>query len=258
MSYTIWYRTLFVKVSNERFIPLFENGDNNVWECETGRRSRSWNHYVTAYLSKDPHRLPFVHEQELVDAIAKKAKDFEYYGTHISGKSITTCNDYINYWKRGCRRAKTFEELANAGIHLEVKDCNWCDSDKPHYTKMVNNEEELVEAWNECVSLCGNAMCRPIGKVSEWEYKRLYPPKPKATKQHEKGYVVAFGYDYVTKMSARRLWHNSYLPYAKKYTSRSAAEKVVERLKSRWTLYAEPKVIEVHKDKETGTWKQAA
>ena len=46
MSYSILYRSMFVKLSDGRFIPMMEMGDNNIWDCNYGRgrgkRSRSW------------------------------------------------------------------------------------------------------------------------------------------------------------------------------------------------------------------------
>ena len=46
MSYSILYRSMFVKMSNGKYIPMMEMGDNNVWDCSYGRgcakRSRSW------------------------------------------------------------------------------------------------------------------------------------------------------------------------------------------------------------------------
>ena len=46
MSYSILYRSMFVKMSDGRFIPMMEMGHNNVWECNYGRgrnrRARSW------------------------------------------------------------------------------------------------------------------------------------------------------------------------------------------------------------------------
>ncbi len=45
MSYSILYRSMFVKLSDGRFIPMMEMGDNNVWDVTyrgKARRSRSW------------------------------------------------------------------------------------------------------------------------------------------------------------------------------------------------------------------------
>ena len=45
MSYTIMYRSMFVKLSDGRFIPMVEMGDNNVRDWN-GRRSRLWQQWV--------------------------------------------------------------------------------------------------------------------------------------------------------------------------------------------------------------------
>ena len=42
MSYTIFYRSLFVKTRSNKYLPIIESGDNNVWECGNKRRARSW------------------------------------------------------------------------------------------------------------------------------------------------------------------------------------------------------------------------
>lgn len=259
MSYTILYRTLFVKVSNKQFIPLYESGSNNCYDWNN-RRERSWSHYLPDNLRKDHDSLPFYTENELVDMMAAHAPESEYYGTRVSGKPNTSQQDFINYWRRGIKRAKTFEEIEAADIYIEVRDSNWFDSDKPHFSKTVHNEDELVVAWFECLAKCGNAECRPCCGVSEWEYKKLYPSKPKVVKPHVTGFVVKFGNNFVNKMSAHRLWHNTYLEYAKKYTSRSTAARVVERIKKGWSnnITEEVKVVAVRKNAETGCWEYSA
>ena len=45
MSYSILYRSMFVKLSDGRFIPMMEMGDNNIYDASyrgKARRSRSW------------------------------------------------------------------------------------------------------------------------------------------------------------------------------------------------------------------------
>lgn len=47
MSYDIFYRKQFIKVSNTEVIPFFEAGSSNCYDCglkrnRVGRRSRSW------------------------------------------------------------------------------------------------------------------------------------------------------------------------------------------------------------------------
>ena len=258
MSYTILYRTMFVKVDNDQFIPLYECGDNNVWECDLRRRARNWEHHYPCFLRKDLFSLPFFTEKQLIDLTAADVEQQEYCGTHISGKGCASRNDLINYWRRGVKRAKTFDEIHDAGIKLQVTDTNYGD-DAPHFSKEVRNVDELIAAWTQCLAECGTAELIPCDDVSEFRYKSLYPAKPKVLRNHENGFVVKFGYRYVSKMTPRSLWHTDWLTSAKKYTTRSAAEKVVQRIKTRYTSITEKVEIQaVRKNSDTDRWELAA
>lgn len=256
MSHTILYRTMFVRLADGFFIPLFEAGSNNCYDPYLGRRERIWQHYYPCNLRGDSKSLPFFTEQELMTLITRDLGTQEYYGTAINGKPNTNRNDLLNYWKRGIKRAKTLAEINAAGILFYVTDYNFCP-DAAHYTKEVSTFEQLVTAWNECITKCGAAQIIPVGDVPDWQYRLLYPPKPKVVAEHDKGYVVQFGYEYVSKMTSRRCFHNSYLGCAKVYTSRPAAEKVAQRIRNGFpTITAEPNVIVVNKI--DGKWKPAA
>ena len=259
MSYSILYRTMFVKVDEERMIPLYESGDNNVYDCWNNRRAREWGHYLFSNLSGDRKKLPFFTEHELLKMADSRVKDEVYWGTKVSGCGCTEEKDLMNYWRRAIKRAKTMEELEDAGITLKVKDCNSYYKDAQHFSMTVNNLEELVIAWGVCINTCGTAEVVPLCDVSEWRYKMLYPKKPKVVKQHNEGYVVKFGYHYVARMTPRHLYHNEYIGYAHKYSSRSAAEKVVAKIKRSYSesITDEPEVIHVCKN-ENGRWEQAA
>ena len=41
MSYSIFYKSMFVR-TKRGIIPMIEMGDNNVWDCDGHRRSRTW------------------------------------------------------------------------------------------------------------------------------------------------------------------------------------------------------------------------
>lgn len=253
MSYTILYRTMFVKVDNDRFIPLYESGDNNVWECDLSRRARSWGHYYPCGLRKDHKALPFFAEHELLGLMESDLKEAMYCGLKVSGISCTQEKDLMNYWRRGIKKAKTFDEFEAAGITLRVKDCNYGD-ERPHFSKDVHNLDELVMAWTICLEVCGTAECVPYGSVSEWAYKRLYPKKPKVIKPHSDGFVVTLNGDYITKASPRRFWANGWLCYAHVYTTRATAEKLQKRiLLNNYTS----EIIPVRKN-EQGRWEKAA
>lgn len=257
MSYTILYRSMFVKVDNNRFIPLYESGDNNVWECDLSRRARSWGHYYPCNLRKDHKTLPFFTEHELLGLMDGDLKQCVYYGVKVSGISCTQEKDLMNYWRRGIKKAKTFDELEAAGITLQVKDCNYGD-ERPHFSKSVHNLAELIMAWTICLQVCGTAECVPYGSVSEWAFKRLYPKKPKIKVAKTVGFVVQFGYRYVEKMTPRHLHYTAHLEYAFRYATRNAAEKVVQRIKARWTQISETPVVVPVRKNENDRWEQAA
>ena len=256
MSHTILYRTMFVRLADGFFIPIYEAGSNNCYDPWRNRRTRDWQHYYPCYLRHDSKSLPFFTEQELIALITRDLGHAEYCGTAISGKPNANRTDLLNYWKRGIKRAKTIAEISNAGIDLQVTDTNY-GSDAKHYTQVVSNFAQLVVAWNECITQCGSAEVIPVGEVHDWQYRQLYPPKPKVVAAHDKGYVVQFGYEYVSKMTSRRLFHNGYINCAKVYTTRPAAEKVAQRIRKGFpTITNEPKVIVVNKI--DGKWHPAA
>lgn len=75
MSYTIFYRSMFVKLSDGRYIPMMEMGDNNVYDASWGRgkarRSRSWSNLT---LNK---RQKFFTKEEIVDYLNKWNEECE-------------------------------------------------------------------------------------------------------------------------------------------------------------------------------------
>ena len=257
MSHTILYRTMFVKVSNERYIPLYESGSNNCYDILWNgrmRRERSWGHYYPDNLRGSHKLLPFYIEQELICLMESDVEQAMYCGTCICGKPNAGRNDLINYWRRGIKRAKTFEELKAAGIQLVVKDMNY-GPEAPHYSCNVESEEDLIKAWKECMEKCGSAECMPSNDdVSEWAYKRLYPPQRKMAKEHNAGWVVTLNGRYVAKVSPRRFWFGYGLDSAHIYPQRATAEKLQQRIqRASYTSEVHP----VRKN-ENGRWELAA
>ncbi len=57
MSYSIFYRAMFLKMSDGTFIPMIESGDNNVWEVERNRRAREWTACRWLHESDEQRRL---------------------------------------------------------------------------------------------------------------------------------------------------------------------------------------------------------
>ncbi|MBR6128883.1 MAG: hypothetical protein IKQ07_04530 [Bacteroidaceae bacterium] len=269
MSYTIFYRSMFVKTSDNKFIPMIESGDNNVWEAGSQRRAREWHN--CGWLTRENYTLnsaELMHGvEQMIDSVKEQyvgklkdkynkdcterwteqevEKQFGYFeGLAIGGKwtGKTSAQMLRNFFRKGMERAVNIDEVT-LNVH-------WC-TEFPHYEQRYpRNEAELMEAIKEGQ----DAGHRVWIDYSNWEAERLWNLRQAQTKVHREkkehltGFVVTFRGSYVRKMSSRRLWSYPYLQHAKRYTSRSTAEKVVERIKRGWTDPGEVKVIAVRKN----------
>ena len=177
MSYSILYRSMFVKLSDGRFIPMMEIGDNNVWDCTYGRgrnrRSRSWSNINLVEGKK------FYSHEDLVKGLdewndkceQKRARDlnsvedwrintvknrsFGYYeGISVYGKHTgnTTFNSVKNIVLSGENMAVSFEDAVKYfDLHI-VYYCKDNPDDKYDFTRKVINfttEEEMYQIINE-------------------------------------------------------------------------------------------------------------
>lgn len=282
MSYSILYRSMFVKMSDGKYIPLVEMGDNNVYDVTwrgRGRRSREWQQWVI-----DRKRLTYTRD-EIMDSVedminkykeqyANKPKpDYEHsegiWTEHdvekrfgyfsalaIDGNghcNITSAQQVRNFFLKGFEQAVSFDEP-----NL-ILDLHWC-TEYPHYEhRKATTEQELLTLWEEL-----KAEKRDIwvgyGSWVEflWDKHRRRterkPSQPKTT-----GFVVQFGRDYIYQMSSRRMWRTCYLESAKKYASLASARKAADKL-NQWydsvtdTAYT----VAVSKNPDTGKWEQAA
>lgn len=177
MSYSILYRSMFVKLSDGRFIPMMEIGDNNVWDCTYGRgrnrRSRSWSNINLVEGKK------FYSHEDLVKGLdewndkceQKRARDldgvedwrintiknhsFGYYeGISVYGKHTgnTTFNSVKNIVLSGENMAVSFEDAVKyLNLHI-VYYCKENTEDKYDFARKIINfttEEELYQIINE-------------------------------------------------------------------------------------------------------------
>ena len=282
MSYTIMYRSMFVKMSDGKYIPLVEMGDNNVWECDNRRRARSWQQLI---INGNYKGLAYSREEimqyveSLVDIekkrVGKPYEDYEhkegvytekeieqrwgYYSCiAISGNghcNNTSAQQWRNFMQKGFDQAVSFETDREV-----ILDLHWC-TEYPHYEhRLVKSEQELVQTWEELKDIGRDIwISYGYGYYADrlWErHRKRTEKKPQQPK--DTGYVVKIGYRWVSKMTSRNCWHNSWMEYAKRYATRKAAEKVAERIRTNFdSITAEPKVLEVRKNAE-GKWDLAA
>ena len=139
MSYTILYKSMFVKMSDGRCIPMVEMGDNNYYEASyngKSRRVRDWNNISLNGAQK------FFTEQEITDIMDNWLDDYTkkrdsdtdgnfefgfYDGIAIYGKHCynTTFNDVNRIIKNGIKNAISFDDAVkhcNLHITYHIKD----------------------------------------------------------------------------------------------------------------------------------------
>lgn len=175
MSYTILYRSMFVKLSDGRYIPMVEFGDNNVYECSNGRgrgrRARNWFSFVLdrgkKFFSKEDvvscldewrdsveHKMSCAKESD--DEWSCKMAESGNFGYFEAiqryGKSVTKFKDIKSVFMGGIKHCISFDDA--------VKKCGLCitywekRSPKDGYfacqrTFNFSTEEEMFSFINE-------------------------------------------------------------------------------------------------------------
>ena len=274
MSYCILYRSMFVRLSDGRYIPMIEAGDNNVWETNK-RRAREWQHatiggnkivmtadeimssiedeinsYKSEFLGKV---IPDYKGGDGVATYTDKGLEETYgyeKGVSIYGKHTysTTAQQIRNFFKGGIKRAIPFEE-----IRLRV----WWNTDEPfrYEYRYPKTEDELFAAIKE-----GQDTGRSVwvDYSSPYEVSRAWDKIKRANKiqrktiEHTKGFVVTCDYRYLKKATKRNFQVTSYIEYAHVYPARANAEKMNKRILKSYPS----EIIEVKKT--DGKWQRTA
>lgn len=126
---------MFLKVKENMYIPIYEGGDSNVWECDSQRRSRDWyNSYYKGmedvYCSEsDLFKILHNIREKLIERYQEpddtySDKHFGYYNSvSVNGKKpiATSWNDFLNFFKKGIRNAVTFEDLKELRLSVKVE-----------------------------------------------------------------------------------------------------------------------------------------
>lgn len=216
MSYSILYNKLFVKVTDETYIPMIQSGDNNVYESDR-KRARSWwnQRYVTGgpiWASAETilstidrireERIAsnkrYIEQNLLEDGDQFDDKRFGWHeGIAIYGKGTTgtTFGMYRNFYKSGIERALTVEQLLEKGIQLRMKLYCYRPEDvtdkgkeiKPDVT--FTSTEHLVSTVNEWTDYYGEMSDRiTLWYWDDWNIKNLTKSQSRKTKR-ERTYV---------------------------------------------------------------------
>lgn len=277
MSYSIFYRAMFIKMSNGEYIPMIESGDNNVWDVDRNRRSRSWSSCRWLHESEQQRRRFSLTESEILDAARREIlRTIESYAGEepafggqpyteeqiradlgffnaikVSGHQTTTASQFLNFFKSGLRNAVTFDEL-RCGVRLswyELSDdktsSRWC-------TDYAADEDELARKWTEYL---GKGITPWIG-LSEsnaecaWKLvkERSRKPRPER-KAPTEFFIIAFNYAecerYMVSLSSRNMKFNPWKDNAYKYSSRKMAENAAQRITARFSQVKDVRVEKI-------------
>lgn len=279
MSYTIFYRSLFVKTRENKYIPIVESGDNNCWEVCSNRRARSW---ASVLLTEEPKLSLTANEimagverwidnkkeqyvGKPIDVFDKTSRptterdiedEFGYYDGLAIGNanwSKTSAQTVRNFFKRGIKQAVDFKDVdLEVWWHYRTND----GKDVKTERRYPKTEDELVEMFEEakqkgcwpCYSFVSEGSANQI-----FEQRKLERMRDRAHKEQTKGFVVTINGFYFTRMASRQFHYDYGLHWAHVYATRKAAENMQQRiLRSHYTS----EIIEVKRDGEE--WKKAA
>ncbi len=194
MSHTILYSRLFVKMSDDKILPLVKAGDNNVYTVNprTGRevRSREWE----AWNLRRDKALPACTTDDIAAYLERLADDaashahgamsptanFGWYASlAIAGRGTagTTLAAFRSFFTQGVRHAVPFDDFVRACGGFKVV---WCRKEPGEIscqwkkTEGLDTEERLRKAWDEAAAEANND--RPwLQPMNEYKVDRLSP-----------------------------------------------------------------------------------
>lgn len=274
MSYTIFYRAMFIKMSNGEYIPLIESGDNNVWDVDRNRRSRKWASCRWLKESEAQRRRFSLTEEEILDIARKEIRSTveEYNGKEppfggtpytekqilenlgdfntikVYGRKTTSATNFFNFIKSGIRNATTFKELS-CGLRLSWYELSEDKSSSSYCTDYAKDEEELARKWKQFQ----NRDITPWIELSEasadyaWERIKKRTRRPHTERKEPKElFVITFNYRggqyYMTQLTTRNIKFSSFDNSAYKYTSCKLAENAAKKICQRFSQFNDIRV----------------
>ena len=274
MSYTIFYRAMFIKLSDGTFIPMIESGDNNVWEACNRRRARDWSACRWMHESEEQRKRISLTEEEIVGSALLEInrireryvgeepafggpkyteenvmKDFSYFScVHISGHSTSSAKTFLNFIKSGFRNAVTMDKLQE----WECSVClGWWEQDK-YQSDYAQDEKELLDKWNMYLAKGIIPYVCLSSQNAEYAWSMVKTRNMKPKKERRKPtecFIIRFtlaGCDrYLVKLTSRNLQYNPYEDCAHKYVSRKVAENTAASIARRFSQISNIRVEQV-------------
>ena len=266
MSYEIIYDKQFIKVSEDKFVPMILAGSNNCYEWSPNggeRRARSWWAYNIngSVILTQQEMVEYAKSvrQGIIDRNTSREKDEWYeeyddksfgYWSSIAingGTRNTTYGQFEGIFKTGCKKALTIEQLMDEQVNVIVKNTYYTEKMKEEYgiepfSKSVSSGQELIDAVNECNELFKDTPIQAtveFGYMSEdkpkWLRKKYFSSvkKEKERVELDKYYTILVNGNYLAKHTRSGYKYSYYTPQLKFATKREA-ETNVKKFESRY------------------------
>lgn len=226
MSSEIFYDRAFIRIGEERYIPIVNHGSSNCFDFDwRGRQipEKYWS--VLNYPHKE--KIVFTAEELQEVAAAYEERNMNNRGGYM--KSHYRCfeeGEFGRWILGGVRSAHTVEEYTACGNTVVVIECK-----EPRWTKItVDTTEQLLEKLEE---LKGRSIM-----VSFSDDRQIYRPAVRPRKKAydfskaDEYYVLRSNQGYFVKRSSKNIWFipccEASLGKARKFKTEKDAKKYVE------------------------------
>lgn len=262
MSYQIYYDRQFIKVDEERFIPVTLDGSNNCYQVSysSNRMKRERNFNCNTYFA--PNIITTKEELEKIinDMRNRYAENYADYSddqfcwyscAKIRGRGHDF-KAFKSFYLGGIKTAKTVEQLKEHSMYVYLSvyggynDENFVKYDKKDIGGIVSTTEELVALINRAKEYYANT---PISftvwidgderklKNMRWKEK-LQTKRDKESVEADHYFVVEVdGYGYLVKMTSRRMRYSPYYSGAAKYRTKKEVDRRVKALNKRYSRF---------------------
>ena len=223
MSYDIMYDKLFVKLSEDQFVPMVLVGSNNCYyNSQDRKRVRDW--CLVSYMLRDGN--PFASREQILAALntIEEGDGIAVYGKKCGGM----LKDILNFYKHGMKCAFTIEQLATRSVTLSAK-CKLGEDDfeliellsTEHANKIISSREIIDVELNNRLSMGDMRFLR----------RKIFPRKQNEHQliKVDHFYAICGTFGYFVKKTGRGFRHTSYWQGAKQFMYKKDAEKYIKR-----------------------------
>lgn len=238
MSYEIFYDKRFIKVGEDKFIPIFQTGSNNTWEYNYSGREipeKSWS------CINYPHKDRYVFSEKEIMEMAEVNKKFD---TAKARNRFMSEEEVVRMYKNGVKAAKSLEYYTELGNSFRVSDSTDYYNPITSYPKTTKDLLETIkrlQADDKVTSI-------RLG----FTQRTLILPKKNTIKKERQYYEQ--DYYYVLVNGGRTLVELRKRGYAytfseygvKKFKSQKEADRYLEKYKDRLSDFKSERIDEVY------------